>query len=60
MDCYSLAIKYAALDDVELLGILHSNRSSAYFRMKKYCKAKEDAEKSLKYRPKWSKVRSHK
>ena len=56
VECYSLAIQYAPLDDAELQGVLYSNRSSAYFRAKQYRKAKEDAEECLKYRPQWSKV----
>lgn len=55
-DCYSLAIKYAPQDDVELRGILYSNRSLAYFRKKQFREAKEDAQQCLEYRPQWSKV----
>ena len=56
VECYSLAIGYAPLDDIKCLGILHSNRSLAYFREKKFKNAKEDAERCLKYRPEWPKV----
>ena len=56
IDCYTLSIQYAAADDAQLLGTLHSNRSQAYFKKKQFKKAKDDAEKCLKYRPNWSKV----
>jgi tetratricopeptide (TPR) repeat protein len=56
IDCYTLSIQYAPDHSVQLLGILHSNRSNAYLKKKLFKKAKDDAEKCLKYRPDWSKV----
>ena len=56
IDCYTLSIQYAAPADDVLLGTLHSNRSHTYLRKKQFKKAKDDAEKCLKYRPNWSKV----
>jgi tetratricopeptide (TPR) repeat protein len=55
IDCYTLSIQYAPANDV-LLGTLHSNRSYACSQKKQFKKAKDDAEKCLKYRPNWSKV----
>ena len=55
IDCYTLSIQYAPAEDMQL-GTLYSNRSYAYFKKEHFKKAKEDAEKSLKHRPGWSKV----
>ena len=54
--CYTLSIQYAPGEEKCLLGTLHSNRSYAYFKNEHFKKAKDDAEKCLKYRPDWSKV----
>ena len=61
IDCYTLSIQYicSAVDGAELLGTLYSNRSQAYFKKKFFKKAKDDAEKCLKYRPNWSKVMAY-
>ena len=56
VDCYTLSIQYTRDDNAYLLGTLYSNRAHAYFRKKQFKKAKDDAEKCLKYRPDWSKV----
>ncbi|CAB4041590.1 TPR and ankyrin repeat-containing 1-like isoform X1, partial [Paramuricea clavata] len=53
IDCFTLSIQYASVHDVTL-GMLYSNRSHAYFKKKQFEKAKEDAEKCVKYRPNWS------
>ena len=56
IDCYTLSIQYTPADDVRLMGTVYSNRAHAYFKKKQFKKAKDDAEKCLKYRPEWSKV----
>ena len=56
IDCYTLSIQYVAVDNAQLMGTLYGNRSQAYFKKKQFNKAKDDAEKCLKYRPNWSKV----
>ena len=56
IDCYTLSIQYAAVNNAQLLGILYSNRSQAYFKKKQFNQAKDDAEKCFKYRPNWLKV----
>jgi tetratricopeptide (TPR) repeat protein len=55
IDCFTLSIQYASVHYVTL-GMLYSNRSHAYFKKKQFKKAKEDAEKCVKYRPNWSEV----
>ena len=55
IECYTLSIQFAPSDGV-LLGILYSNRSQSYLEKNQYKKAKDDAEKCMKYRPDWLKV----
>ena len=55
IECYTLSIQFAPSDD-ELLGILYSNRSQSYLEKNQYKKAKDDAEKCMKYRPDWPEV----
>ena len=56
IECYTLSIHYIPVNNDELRGTLHSNRSQAYLKKNQFKKSKEDAEKCLKYRPGWCKV----
>ena len=57
VDCYSLAINYAPTSDRELLAQLLCNRSLVHIRNKTFKVALLDAERCVKIRPSWSKVR---
>lgn len=57
VDCYSLAINYTPTSDRELLAQLLCNRSLVYIRNKTFKVALLDAERCVKIRPSWSKVR---
>ena len=57
VDCYSLAINYAPTSDRELLAQLLCNRSLVHIRNKTFKWALLDAERCVKIRPSWSKVR---
>lgn len=57
VDCYSLAINYAPTSDRELLAQLLCNRSLVHIRNNDFKVALLDAERCVKIRPSWSKVR---